>query len=61
MAREKACKNCKRIYEGDVCPVCDRRETTDGFKGKIEIINPEKSEIGKQLNVNKKGIYAIKL
>jgi len=61
MAKEKACKNCKRIYEGDVCPVCDRRETSDSFKGKVEIVNPEKSEIGKQLKVIKKGLYAIRV
>lgn len=61
MVKEKACKNCKLIYEGDECPNCNRKETSDTFKGKVEIVNPEKSEIGKQLKVNKKGIYAIKL
>ncbi len=61
MAKEKACKNCKRIYEGDICPVCDRRETTDTFKGKVEIVNPEKSIMAKELKVHKKGLYAIKL
>lgn len=61
MPKEKACKNCKRIYEGDVCPVCDKKETTDTFKGKVEIINPEKSLIGKELKISKKGLYAIKV
>jgi len=61
MAKEKACKNCKRIYEGDVCPVCDRKETSDTFKGKVEIVNPERSVIGKELKINKKGLYAIKV
>lgn len=61
MAKEKACKNCKLIYEGDQCPHCNRRETSDTFKGKIEIFDPEKSELSKQLKVSKKGIYAIKL
>jgi len=61
MAKEKACKNCKRIYDGDLCPNCERKDTSDTFKGKIEIIVPEKSELAKELKVNKKGIYAIKL
>jgi len=61
MVKEKACKNCKRIYEGDVCPVCERRDTSDTFKGKVEIIDPESSELAKQLKINKKGIHAIKL
>jgi DNA-directed RNA polymerase subunit E" len=61
MAKEKACKNCKRIYEGDICPVCDRKETSDSFKGKVEIIKSENSEISKNLKIDKEGIYAIKI
>ncbi len=61
MAKEKACKNCKLIYEGDICPSCGKKEISDTFKGKVEITNPEKSELAKQLKVNKKGIYAIKI
>jgi len=61
MAKEKACKNCKLIYEGDPCPGCERKDTTDSFKGKVEIVNPEKSEISKQLKINKKGLYAIRV
>lgn len=61
MAKEKACKNCKLIYIGEVCPSCGRKETSDTFKGKIEIFDPEKSELSKHSKVNKKGVYAIKL
>ena len=61
MAKEKACKHCKLIYEGDLCPICGRKEFSDTFKGKIEIIDPEKSELAKKLKVDKKGVYAIKL
>ncbi|MEK6872274.1 MAG: transcription elongation factor subunit Spt4 [Nanoarchaeota archaeon] len=61
MAKEKACKHCKRIYEGDMCPHCNRKETSDAFKGKVEIINPEKSELAQQLKIHKEGLYAIKL
>ena len=61
MSKEKACKNCKRIYEGDICPNCGKKETSDTFKGRVEIINPEKSELAKQLKVNKKGFYAIRI
>ena len=61
MAKEKACKNCKRIYEGDVCPNCEKKETTETFKGKVEIINVEKSEIAKELKITKPGLYAVKI
>ena len=61
MTKEKACKNCKLIYEGDSCPNCEKKDATDIFKGKVEIINPEKSEIAGQLKINKNGFYAIKV
>ena len=60
MAKEKACKNCKRIYDGDKCPNCDKKDTTDTFKGKVEIVNPEKSEVAKELKITKEGLYAVK-
>jgi len=61
MAKEKACKNCKLIYEGSACPNCGKSDVTDTFKGKVEIVDPEKSELAKELKVNKKGLYAIKI
>jgi DNA-directed RNA polymerase subunit E" len=61
MAKEKACKTCKRIYEGDECPNCGKKDTSDTFKGRIEILNPEKSELANHLKINKNGLYAIKL
>ncbi len=59
--KEKACKNCRLIYEGDNCPGCGKKDVSDNFKGKVEIVDPEKSEIAQRLKVNKKGVYAIKL
>lgn len=61
MAKEKACKNCKLIYTGPNCPNCDKKDVSENFKGKVEIVNPEKSELAKELKINKKGLYAIKL
>ena len=58
--KQKACKICNRIYEEDKCPNCDSKESTEAFKGRIEIINPEKSEIAKKLNLKAKGNFAIK-
>lgn len=60
MAKSKACKICNRIYEGDKCTNCDSKEFTEGFKGRIVVINPEKSEISEKLKIRKKGNYAIK-
>jgi len=60
MAKKKACRICNTIFEGDKCTKCDSKEHTEGFKGRIVIIDPEKSEIAKKLNLKEKGNYAIK-
>ena len=60
MTKPKACKICNRIFEGEKCPECDSREHTESFKGRIVILNPEKSEIAQKINLKKKGNFAIK-
>ncbi|GIU68226.1 MAG: DNA-directed RNA polymerase subunit E'' [Candidatus Pacearchaeota archaeon] len=60
MSKQKACKECNTIYEGENCPNCNSKESTESFKGRILILNPEKSEIAQKINIKKKGNYAIK-
>lgn len=62
MAKPKACKQCKIIYEGDRCPKCGAAvsEATESWKGKVIILNPEQSEIAGKLKIKEKGTYAIK-
>jgi len=61
MVKQKACKICKKIYEGNACPLCSSKESTDSFKGRIVVSNPEKSEIAKKINIKEKGNFAIKV
>lgn len=59
--KPRACKICKKIYDsGDACPNCGSKESTDSFKGRIIVIDPEKSELAKKLNIKGKGSYAVK-
>ncbi len=60
MTKKKACKICKRIFEGEKCSNCGSGEVTESFKGRIFVSNPEKSEIAKKLNLKEKGNFAIK-
>jgi DNA-directed RNA polymerase subunit E" len=60
MAKQKACKICNTIHEGEKCPRCNSKESTEGFKGRIVVLNPEKSEIAQKLNMKGKGNFAIK-
>lgn len=58
----KACKHCKALLEsGGTCHQCGSTEITEQFKGKVSIIDPEQSEVAKNLKIHKKGIFAIKL
>jgi DNA-directed RNA polymerase subunit E" len=61
MPVEKACKRCKRITTEKQCPICKGQELTPNWRGLVVIINPEKSEIAKQLNVELPGKYALKV
>lgn len=58
--KQRACKLCNNIHNEDKCPLCESKESTEAFKGRIEIIDPEKSEIAKKLNLSRKGNFAIK-
>lgn len=60
MRKPKACKNCKMIVEGDTCPICKGNQLVENWKGKIIILDPEKSEIAKKLNIKQKGSFALK-
>lgn len=61
MSSEKVCKKCKIIVEGKQCPICKGQEFTFNWKGLVVVIDPEKSEIAKQLNIEIPGRYALKV
>lgn len=60
MTKPKACKICNTIHEVEKCPKCESKESTDSFKGRAIILNPEKSEIADKLKLKDKGNFAIK-
>ena len=59
MAR-KVCKKCKIFVDKDTCPICNGHEFINTWKGRITILNLEKSEIAKKLEIKREGEYAIK-
>jgi DNA-directed RNA polymerase subunit E" len=61
MATEKVCKKCKIIIEGKQCPICKGQEFTANWRGLVVILDPEKSEIAKHLNIEIPGHYALKV
>jgi len=57
---EKACKECHKIIKGTIC-VCGSNKTTTDWAGYVIIIDPEKSEIAKKMDITKAGKYALKV
>jgi DNA-directed RNA polymerase subunit E" len=55
---KRACKLCKRIVEGNICPACKTTELTRDWKGVLVVINPE-SEIAKEAALTAPGKYAV--
>ena len=53
-------KKVHKILELDGSKLAVKTEEVPNLKGKIVIINPEKSEIAKALDIKEKGIYSIK-
>ncbi len=57
---EKACRTCRMIVNGEVCPTCKDSVLTKAFEGFILLINPE-GEVGKQIGATTPGKYALKI
>jgi DNA-directed RNA polymerase subunit E" len=55
----RACKLCKRLVKGNLCPACKTTELTRNWKGVLVIIDPD-SEIAKEAKIIAPGKYAIK-
>ena len=63
MVKKKACKLCKCLMEPSEakCPSCGSNQFVNTFKGRVAIVNVEKSEIGKKIGAIVNGEYAIKI
>lgn len=57
----KVCKSCKIFVKGGTCPLCKGTNLSENWKGRIFIMDTEKSEIAKKIGVTVKGEYAIKV
>jgi len=58
--KERACKECKRLTDLEVCPVC-KGQTSPDWIGYIRIVNTEESEVARRLGIQTRGRYALKV
>jgi DNA-directed RNA polymerase subunit E" len=61
MAREMACRKCKFVTTGKVCPACKSSDLTPDWNGVVLVVDPTNSQVSKTLGITKKGKYAIKV
>ena len=61
MAKELACRKCRCITTGKVCPACKSSDLTPDWEGIVVVANPEESRIAKTLKITVKGKYALKV
>ena len=58
---EKACRECHRLSTERVCPNCKARDLSDDYTGLLLIFDPEGSAIAREMEVKKKGRYALRV
>ncbi|MHA2363338.1 MAG: transcription elongation factor subunit Spt4 [Candidatus Hodarchaeales archaeon] len=60
----KACKTCTTVIlgKGEPCPICKSTDTlSPNWGGLIIVLNPERSQIAKHVNLRRHGLYAIRV
>ncbi len=58
---EQVCRECHRIVAGQTCPICGSSNLSSDWSGMVIIIDPERSEIAKKIDVKVADKYALKV
>jgi len=58
---DKACKNCRFISGGPVCPNCKSNNLSDDWSGLVIVIDPSTSEVAKRMGITAAGRYALRV
>jgi len=58
---DKACKNCRFISNGPVCPNCKSTNLSDDWSGLVVIMDPANSEVAKKMGISEPGRYALRV
>jgi len=57
---EKACRVCRRLVKGSICPICKSTDLTKSWRGSLVIIDAT-SEIAKEAGITAPGKYAVRV
>ncbi len=58
---EQACRECHRIVEGLVCPICGSSSLSKEWGGYVLVIDPKGLEIAQRLEITLPGRYVLKV
>lgn len=58
---EKACKNCRMISNGPVCPNCKSSNLSDDWSGFVVVLDPTNSEVARLMGIRVAGRFAIRV
>lgn len=58
---DKACKNCRYISNGPICPNCKSTNLSDDWSGLVVIVDPSMSEVAKRMGIKAAGRYAVRV
>lgn len=58
---EYVCRTCHRVLEGKSCSHCGTEVVSADWTGYVIVLDPEKSQIARRLNVSSQGKYALKV
>jgi len=59
--KEKACKNCRMISNGPICPNCKSSNLSDDWTGIVIVMDSKNSEIAEKMGIKVPGKYAIRV
>ena len=55
------CRDCHRVVEGEACSVCGSSNLSTDWTGCLVIIDPQRSEVAKKMNISLPGRYALRV
>ncbi|HEU5220615.1 MAG TPA: transcription elongation factor subunit Spt4 [Candidatus Nitrosotalea sp.] len=61
MVRELACRKCKFVTVGKVCPICKSSDLSPDWSSSVLVVDPANSLVAKSLGIKEKGKYALKV
>lgn len=59
--KELACRKCKTLTNGKVCPNCKSKNLSSDWSGLVVVMDVNTSLIAKTLKVDRPGRYALKV